>query len=233
MDIKVIAEASTELERRTIGWGVSFLVDEDLLFDTFSNEDVLKRNLSILDVKRLRYVVISHEHWDHTGGLWYILSENPKVKVFVCKNFSPGFKSKISNLNIELIEVNEPTEIKKDIFSSGEIMGEYNDSPLPEQALIVKKEELTVLTGCAHPGIDKILKRIEEVFSLPIDLVLGGFHLYDKEDAELLRILEEFKKIGVKRVAPCHCTGEKAVRLFQEEYRDRFIKVSAGVEITV
>lgn len=233
MDIKVIAEASTELERQTVGWGLSFLVGDDLLFDTFSNGEVLKRNLPISNIRSLKYIVISHEHWDHTGGLWYILTENPRVKLFICKDFSPEFKSRVRDLNVELVEIDEPIEIKKDIFTSGEIMGKYNGNPLPEQALVIKNKELTVITGCAHPGIVKILRRIEEIFLLPIDLVIGGFHLYNKEKPEILGIIEEFKKIGVKRVAPCHCTGEMAVKLFEEEYKDRFIKVSTGESITI
>jgi len=82
MDIKTIAEASAESERQTVGWGVSFLLDGDLLFDTFSSEHVLEKNLFNLniDVKKLKYIVISHEHQDHAGGLWYVLSENPAVK---------------------------------------------------------------------------------------------------------------------------------------------------------
>ena len=235
MEIKIIAEASTELERRTIGWGVSFLIDNDLLFDTFSNEEVLKRNLSDLgiDVGRLKYVVISHEHWDHTGGLWYILRENPSVKVFICKNFSSGFKQKIKEFNGEFIEVESPIEIKKNIFTTGEIMGEYNNSSLPEQSLVIKKDKLTVITGCAHPGIVSILKKVEEIFPYPIGLVLGGFHLYEKSDIEIEKILQEFKDIGVGRVAPCHCTGERAVRFFQQEFRDRFINVYTGVGISI
>ncbi|HHV81970.1 TPA: MBL fold metallo-hydrolase [bacterium] len=43
---------------------------------------ILKKNFSSLniDIKRLKYIVISHEHQDHAGGLWYVLSENPAVK---------------------------------------------------------------------------------------------------------------------------------------------------------
>lgn len=235
MEIKIIAEASTELERQTIGWGLSFLIDNDLLFDTFSNENVLKKNFSNLgiDVKSLKYVVISHEHWDHTGGLCYILKENPKVKVFICKNFSHEFKLKLRDFNVDFIEVEGPLEIKDNIFTSGEIMGKYNHEDLPEQALVIKKGDLTVITGCAHPGITRILKEVIKTFSLPIALVLGGFHLYDKQEIEVERIIEEFKEIGVERVAPCHCTGEKATRLFQREYKGNFISIYSGVGIDV
>lgn len=234
MKIKVIAEASTELERRTIGWGVSFLVGEDLLFDTFSNEDVLRVNLVRFGVKvsQLKYVVISHEHWDHIGGLWYILRENPLVKVFVCKDFSPEFKENVTNFNVDMTEVDEPIEIKDGIFTTGEIMGKYNNSPLPEQALIIKEDKLTVITGCAHPGIVTILRRVKEIFPYPIGLVIGGFHLYDKSENEIYKIIEEFKSLNIERIAPCHCTGERSINLFLQEFGSKVIKISTGTEIS-
>ncbi|MGB9681692.1 MAG: MBL fold metallo-hydrolase [bacterium] len=230
MKIKIIAEASTELERRTIGWGVSFLIGEDLLFDTFSNEDVLRENLKRfnVNVSQLRYVVISHEHWDHIGGLWYILRENPSVKTFVCKNFSVEFKEKVRSFNVDMVEVDEPIEIKENVFTTGEIIGSYANSSLPEQALVVKEDKLTIITGCAHPGIITMLKRVKEIFPYPIGLVLGGFHLYDKSDDEIYLIVEEFKSLNIERVAPCHCTGERAVKLFQQEFGNSVIKVSTG-----
>jgi len=235
MEIKIIAEASTRLERETIGWGISFLIDGDLLFDTFSDENVLKENLSSsgVNVEDIRYVVISHEHWDHTGGLWYVLRENPKVKVFVCKNFSGEFKRKVKDFAAEFIEVSNPIEIKDSIFTTGEILGTYNNEPLPEQALVIKDNKLTVITGCSHPGIVRILKKIEEDFSYPIGLVLGGFHLMDKTQREIEEIVEEFTRIGVEKVAPCHCTGEVATRLFRERFKEDFISIKSGVVLEI
>jgi 7,8-dihydropterin-6-yl-methyl-4-(beta-D-ribofuranosyl)aminobenzene 5'-phosphate synthase len=235
MTIKVIAEASTELERRTVGWGVSFLVGEDLLFDTFSNEDFLKENLvkSGIDIRQLKYIVISHDHWDHTGGLWHILKENPAVKVFICKGFSTEFKEKLSGFKVDVVEVEKPMEIERGIFTSGEIIGTYNNTPLPEQALIIKGDRLTIITGCAHPGIVTMLRRISETFPQRIGLILGGFHLYDKSDTEVHRVVKELIALDVERVAPCHCTGEKAIDIFQREFEDRFIKIHTGTELEV
>ncbi|MBC7319450.1 MBL fold metallo-hydrolase [bacterium] len=235
MEIKIIAEASTELERRTIGWGVSFLVDNDLLFDTFSNEDFLKENLIKLgvDIKQLKYVVISHDHWDHTGGLWYILRENPNVNVFICKSSSFSFKQRIKAFGVNIVEVEDPVEIKENIFTTGEIIGKYNNSPLPEQALVVGNDKLTVITGCAHPGIVIILRKVRELFLNPIYLVLGGFHLYDKSENEIYGIIEQFKNLNIERLAPCHCTGERAIDLFKEAFGEKVIEISIGMEIEI
>lgn len=51
MKIKVVAEASTKLQRLFVGWGVSFLVDNDLLFGTFSYGEVIKKNFTKLNIK--------------------------------------------------------------------------------------------------------------------------------------------------------------------------------------
>jgi len=235
MEIRIIAEASTELERISIGWGVSFLIDNNLLFDTFSNETVLKKNLldASVDIEKVKYVVISHEHWDHIGGVWYILRENPTVKVFVCEGFTGEFKKKIRGFGAEIVEIKDPTEIKDSVFTTGEILSTYNNKPLPEQALVIKNDKLTVITGCAHPGITKILEKVKEDFPYPIGLVLGGFHLMDKSEIEMQKIVEDFVNIGVEKVAPCHCTGEKAVKLFQKEFKEDFIEIKSGVKLKI
>jgi 7,8-dihydropterin-6-yl-methyl-4-(beta-D-ribofuranosyl)aminobenzene 5'-phosphate synthase len=235
MEIKIVAEASTKFQKLFIGWGVSFLVGNDLLFDTFSCEKVIKRNFLELniDVKQLKYVVISHEHWDHYGGLWYILENNSDVKVYICSGFSEEFKAKIKKFNVSVIEVTNFTEIKPDTFTTGEIIGEYKGKHLSEQSLVIRNKKISIITGCSHPKITEIIKKVKSCFSEQIYLVLGGFHLVDKPLSEVKQILSEFKNFGVEKVAPCHCTGKRAVALFKREFKENFIHVSAGAKIII
>ena len=230
MEIKIIAEASTRLQRLFVGWGVSFLIDNDLLFDTFSNARRLKKNLELMNIKinDLKYVVISHDHWDHTNGLWYILQENPYMKVFICPGFSKEFKEKLNKFNATIVECQDITRIKENIFTTGEIAGEYDRKPIVEQSLVIKNNKLSIVTGCAHPGIVTIIKRIKQSFSYPINLVLGGFHLCDKSVLQIHQIAGELKNLQIEKIAPCHCTGRTAVQILQKEYKVNFIEAKTG-----
>ncbi|MEW6557696.1 MAG: MBL fold metallo-hydrolase [Elusimicrobiota bacterium] len=231
MKIKIVAEASTTMQRLFVGWGVSFLVGDDLLFDTFSSEKILASNFKKLteDVKKLKYVVLSHEHWDHIGGLRYVLKNNPDVKVFICPNFSQNLKEKIKKYDVEVIEMKNFAEIKRGIFTTGEIMGEYNAKPMPEQSLIIRNNKISIITGCSHPGIIAIIKKVKQVFSEPVGLVLGGFHLHDKLEFEVQQIAREFRDLGVEKIAPCHCTGALAKEVFRKEYGGNFVEIKTGV----
>ena len=42
-----------------------------------------------------------------------------------------------------------------------------------------------------------------------------GFHLYRANPLKIKSTIEQFQKLGVQRVAPCHCTGPEAQGYFQ------------------
>ena len=46
--------------------------------------------------------------------------------------------------------------------------------------------------------------------------------------ADIGKIIAAFKTLGVKDVAPSHCTGTPARRLFQEQYGAGFIESGVG-----
>jgi 7,8-dihydropterin-6-yl-methyl-4-(beta-D-ribofuranosyl)aminobenzene 5'-phosphate synthase len=71
-------------------WGYAALIEyggKRILFDTGNNGDILAQNAKAkgVDLSKLDFVVMSHRHGDHMGGLAYLLSVNPKVKIYAPK----------------------------------------------------------------------------------------------------------------------------------------------------
>ncbi len=71
-------------------WGFSALVEvagKRILFDTGNDRDIFAANVKAkgIDLTNLDFVVMSHRHSDHMAGLSYVLSVNPKVKVYAPK----------------------------------------------------------------------------------------------------------------------------------------------------
>ncbi len=69
-------------------WGYAALIEFEgkrILFDTGDNIEVFRKNVEVMhvDLTRLDMVIITHAHGDHTSGLRYVLTKNPKVKLFV------------------------------------------------------------------------------------------------------------------------------------------------------
>lgn len=192
---------------------MSYLIDNRILFDTGSDHDVLMNNLDVLKVSlsQIESIVISHEHWDHIDGMWGVLKKRPGIKVFVCKDVSVEFKEKILAHNAVLIEVFDPVEINKNIYSTGQIMGLYKDAPVPEQALLVKqRNKYSLYSGCAHAGIVETVNIVNDRFSIILESVAGGFHLKD-EPLQVYRTKAMcLKNLGIKYVDPRHCTSSPA-----------------------
>ncbi len=214
------------------GWGFSCLFDGKVLFDTGPDANPLMENMSRLMVSAedVESVVISHDHWDHTGGLWEILRARKGVKVYACRSFSEEFKKGVKELGGKLHFPAKPTEIAKNIFVTGEITGLYKGEPIGEQALVVKGQKgVSVVTGCAHPGVVEVVSSIKKEMSLKkIYMVFGGFHLEDTKRDDVGKVIESLKEMGVLKVGPCHCTGEKSRRIFSGKYHENFIPVKAG-----
>jgi len=232
MEVKIVFDNTNLNEKFIPGWGFSCLVDKTVLFDTGEKWEYISENMKNLniDLSKIKKVVISHDHWDHTGGLWDLLENTKNLDVYACPGFSEGFKEKVVSLGGNLILTEELTKIKDNIFTTGEIAGKYKSSFIAEQALLIKREKgIIITTGCSHPGIVTIIKKIKENFpEEKINFVFGGFHLMDKDEREIKLIVEKFKELGVEKVGPTHCTGYEAQVIFEKEYKEKFIKVMAG-----
>ena len=205
-----------------------------MLFDTGERGDILLNNMQQMDVpvRDIKAVVLSHDHWDHTGGLWAMIEQNPQIKVYTCPNFSSEFKEKVMSAGAELIETSRFTQIAEDIYTTGEMPGEYSGKYMAEQSLVVKSEKgLVILTGCTHQGIIEVLEKVKTELSEEIYLVMGGFHLMEKRKSVINLIVERFRALGVTKVGPTHCTGKEAEELFKKTYQNNFISLKVGMMI--
>jgi 7,8-dihydropterin-6-yl-methyl-4-(beta-D-ribofuranosyl)aminobenzene 5'-phosphate synthase len=77
----------------TMDWGFAALVEyggKRILFDTGNNAQIFEHNVKAagVDLQKLDFVVMSHRHGDHMGGLAYLLKVNPTVKIYAPKERS-------------------------------------------------------------------------------------------------------------------------------------------------
>lgn len=88
--ITVLYDAFGKTSAMQKDWGYSALIEyggKRILFDTGNNGDILAQNAKAkgVDLSKLDFVVMSHRHGDHMGGLSYLLSVNPEVKIYAPK----------------------------------------------------------------------------------------------------------------------------------------------------
>jgi 7,8-dihydropterin-6-yl-methyl-4-(beta-D-ribofuranosyl)aminobenzene 5'-phosphate synthase len=210
-------------------WGFSCLIEgteKTILFDAGTKLDVFLHNTKALnvDTKGVEIVVISHEHGDHTGALEYILSTNENVPVYHPISFSKAFVNSVEKAKGGSIPVTEPVEIAKNVFLTGELGDE-----IEETSLILKTGEgLVVITGCSHPGIVKILEKTKEIFDEDIYMVFGGFHLMNHSDEAVQGIIRRFRALGVLKCGATHCTGDRQIELFRKAYGEDFVSMGVG-----
>jgi 7,8-dihydropterin-6-yl-methyl-4-(beta-D-ribofuranosyl)aminobenzene 5'-phosphate synthase len=210
-------------------WGFSCLIrgaEKTILFDTGGDDSILLENMKKLEIdsEEIDLIVLSHIHGDHIGGLYGFLEKNPKVYVYLPKSFPTSLKKNIEKYGAKVVDVQKPVEICKGIYSTGEL-----GTLIIEQSLIIYTDKgMLVITGCAHPGIVKIVERAKKIIKDKVLLVMGGFHLRNKSSKQIEKIISSLKNMEVKYAGPCHCSGDNARKLFEKEYQKNYINIGVG-----
>jgi 7,8-dihydropterin-6-yl-methyl-4-(beta-D-ribofuranosyl)aminobenzene 5'-phosphate synthase len=86
-----------------------------------------------------------------------------------------------------------------------------------------------LLLGCAHAGVRNILSYVREQRGVTeLAAVIGGTHLGLSDPAETPEAIQAFEDFNVRRLAPCHCTGEGPAAKLKAYFGQRFQDAHAG-----
>ncbi len=141
----------------------------------------------------------------------------PGIRLVATTSTNMGYFSKYPGVDLN----GEPAE------------GEAKFKGLPELTLSLTTPNGQVLVvGCSHSGIETIVKTSKQELKEDVALVAGGFHLlpYDRQTLEALSTRLK-TNLGVKAVAPAHCTGHLAFVVLQQHYADHYRFFGLGSRI--
>lgn len=206
MKITIIYDNTTLDRRLGPDWGFACLVEAHnrrILFDTGANGNLLLNNMKYLDIDPadITDIFVSHDHWDHTGGLESIAGVN-KSTWYLPETFQP-------TKNVTEIRIGKtPREIHDNIWSTGTLGG-------IEHSMVVKQDDqVVVVAGCSHPGVENILAAAATIGK--VTALIGGLHGFDNFDA----------LAGLDMVCPTHCTQH--IPEILRRYPDIYVEGGAG-----
>ena len=109
----------------------------------------------------------------------------------------------------------------------------YKYTQLPELSLSLKTDKgEVVIVGCSHSGVERIVEQTKKETGNKIELVYGGFHLIPFDNEKITEICRFLKNdLGVHRVAPAHCTGHLAFKIFSEIFLSDYLFAGLGETI--
>jgi len=214
-------------------WGFSLLIeaiDKTILFDTGTKPELMMKNFDALglDAASVDLVFLSHEHGDHTGGLFRFLKRRSGIPVVMPYSFSYSFVRRVSAAGAKPVALKSPKALCDHVYSSGEL-----GTAIKEHCVILNtKKGLVVITGCSHPGIVEMLESVQSTFKKKIHMVFGGFHLMNHSDEAIAKIIEKMKALGVEKCGATHCTGAHQIELFKRGFGKNYVPLGVGNVLT-
>jgi 7,8-dihydropterin-6-yl-methyl-4-(beta-D-ribofuranosyl)aminobenzene 5'-phosphate synthase len=239
MNITVLIENLVYRKGLGAEHGLSLYIEtgrNKILFDTGQTgafaENAQKLDIDISDVD---YLVISHGHFDHTGGINKFIDINSKAKILLSRRaLNPKYKNEdyigippffaipperfhfIDSLYNISKNVSVLGDIRIENTSETHFSGfyeEHNGELVPdtfhdELFLSIETEQgIHIFSGCSHNGISNILLTAKAHFLKPVISLIGGFHLADCTYHQVENLVEFINIERVKNIYTGHCTG--------------------------
>ena len=212
MKASIVYDNTSSRRELQADWGFACYIETSssrILFDTGASGDILLGNLRQLQIEPadVDEIFVSHDHWDHTGGLAAFLEQNRDVKIYLPEALSDPVKAR------EVICCPPSAEIGPGVYTTG-VLEEI------EQSLVIETGRgLLLFVGCSHPAMSTILTAASQHGALYG--IIGGMHGFDNFD-----LLADLKLI-----CPTHCTQH--LDEISTIYPQQLLPGGAGVVIEI
>ena len=203
-----------------------------------------------VDLREVDFAVLSHGHYDHSGGLRKFLEINVGAPVYVSGHaFEPHYSANgyigmdpALQENRQITYVRQKTKLAEGItlhqietapMDTAGLQMEENGIRKPddfrhEQYLLIEEGGKRILiSGCSHKGILNIMEAFRP------DILIGGFHFMKIESEETLKQAAENLLEYDTVYYTGHCTGQKQYGYLKAIMGDRLHYISAGAVLEI
>ncbi len=219
---------------------------ESLIFDTGASpifdENAHKMGISL---KGASMIVLSHRHWDHTGGLLRALKytrkvlAHPKVAEFVGDEIHgiPFSAGELEEAGVEWNFLSNFVQIADGVYFTGEVprklMPQFGDFPDDASLVLDLGDTLGLVCGCCHAGVVNVAGYVEGIFKKKLSCITGGLHLFRLSDAEIEETGERLKKYLSDdfTIHLSHCSGTRALSIWTRIFGGKVRWLSTGMSL--
>lgn len=207
--------------------GLSFYIEHEnyrYLLDSGSSDLFLDNAKQLnIDVNDVSYAILSHGHYDHSGGFMTYLKNNKKVKVVAATNFhKPYYSTSGGELHYIGVDkdlyktykkrflcMNKPflmddhvlfiphflkTKVNDKLFVKEKGELIFDDFAHEASLVFLTAQGLVVINSCSHGGFDVILEEVHTYFPMyKIYAFIGGLHMKGKKDGKEICTFSEEK----------------------------------------
>lgn len=262
MKLTVLVDNNTFIDEYCLGEpGLSFYIEDGgkkILFDT-GYSDIYQKNAKKLniDLSNIDYLILSHGHNDHTGGLKYLNNIDTTNTSLIAhpdlfikrehKGLDIGSPVKIDDLKVkETIFTKDSYQITNNLYYLGEIdrvtsfenrtigtlVNGQQDSVKDDTALVYKTDKgIFIITACSHSGICNIIEKAKKLLNdNRVIGIIGGFHLLE-DNEQLDKTIEYFKDHNINNLYPCHCVNFMAKFKMMKALKIHEVGVGLKIEL--